>query len=172
MCGRLRVGKENLHVAGLVGAAMCPASHDGFSVKGREEQQNVIQGGALIPAGFPAKPHIRWELIPSHCPAFGTGELQENGTTLCRRRRSATPNNGDVPSDHRLLGTRSASRIGTDQVAGFKTAPWATTIIACITWLLRIVGPQQHPHPWRSCAGGGAVHSINSGPSELGRRNV
>ena len=32
MCGRLRVGKENLHVAGLVGAAMCSAfecgSHD------------------------------------------------------------------------------------------------------------------------------------------------
>jgi len=26
MCGRLRVGKENLHVAGLVGAAMCSAS--------------------------------------------------------------------------------------------------------------------------------------------------
>jgi hypothetical protein len=24
---------------------MCPASHDGFSVKGREGQQNVIQGG-------------------------------------------------------------------------------------------------------------------------------
>jgi len=29
----LRVGKENLHVAGLVGAAMCSASHDGVSVK-------------------------------------------------------------------------------------------------------------------------------------------
>ena len=32
MCGRLRVGKENLQVAGLVGAAMCSAcrcgSHD------------------------------------------------------------------------------------------------------------------------------------------------
>jgi hypothetical protein len=32
MCGRLRVGKENLRVAGLVGAAMCSAfscgSHD------------------------------------------------------------------------------------------------------------------------------------------------
>jgi hypothetical protein len=32
MCGRLRVGKENLHVALLVGAAMCSAfergSHD------------------------------------------------------------------------------------------------------------------------------------------------
>jgi hypothetical protein len=25
MCGRLRVGKDNLHVAGLVGAAMCSA---------------------------------------------------------------------------------------------------------------------------------------------------
>ncbi len=36
-------------------------------------------------------------------------------------------------------------------------------VIACMTWLLRIVGPQQHPHPWRSCAGGGAVHSINCG---------
>ena len=33
MCGRLQVGKENLHVAGLVGAAMCSASHDGISVK-------------------------------------------------------------------------------------------------------------------------------------------
>jgi hypothetical protein len=38
---------------------------------------------------------------PNHCPAFGTGELQENGTTLCKRRRSAMPNNGDVPSDWR-----------------------------------------------------------------------
>jgi len=31
MCGRLRVGKENLHVAMLVGAAICSASHDGVS---------------------------------------------------------------------------------------------------------------------------------------------
>jgi hypothetical protein len=29
MCGRLRVGKGNLHVAGLVGAAMCSASECG-----------------------------------------------------------------------------------------------------------------------------------------------
>jgi hypothetical protein len=32
MCGRLRVGKRNLHAAGMVGAAMCSAfkcgSHD------------------------------------------------------------------------------------------------------------------------------------------------
>src|SRR6266508_2150659 len=32
-------------------------------------------------------------------------------------------------------------------------------------WLLRIVGPQQHPHPWHFRAGGGAVHSIKSGHS-------
>src|SRR5277367_3350730 len=36
-------------------------------------------------------------------------------------------------------------------------------VIVCMTWLLRIVGPYQHPHPWHSCAGGGAVHSIISG---------
>src|SRR5262245_31571111 len=34
MCGRLRVGKDFLHARRLVGAAMCSASHDGFSVKG------------------------------------------------------------------------------------------------------------------------------------------
>src|SRR5271169_1308276 len=37
-------------------------------------------------------------------------------------------------------------------------------VIACMTWLLRIVGPYRHPHPWHSRAGGGAVHSIESGP--------
>src|SRR5271168_5121517 len=36
-------------------------------------------------------------------------------------------------------------------------------VIVCMTWLLRIVGPYQHPHPWHSRAGGGAVHSIRSG---------
>jgi hypothetical protein len=39
--------------AGLVGAAMCSASHDGVSVKS-ECWRTVIQGGALISAGFPA----------------------------------------------------------------------------------------------------------------------
>jgi hypothetical protein len=29
--------------------------------------------------------------------------------------------------------------------------------------LLKIMGPQQHPRPWHSCAGGGAVHSIRFG---------
>src|SRR5271165_510765 len=37
-------------------------------------------------------------------------------------------------------------------------------VIACMTWLLRIVGPYRHPLPWHSRAGGGAVHSIDSGP--------
>src|ERR1700756_4331665 len=34
MWGRLRVGKENLHFATLVGAAMCSASHDDSPVNG------------------------------------------------------------------------------------------------------------------------------------------
>jgi hypothetical protein len=38
---------------------------------------------------------------PNHCPAFGNGRLRENGATLRRRRRSARPNNGAVPSDRR-----------------------------------------------------------------------
>src|ERR1700692_1509824 len=35
-------------------------------------------------------------------------------------------------------------------------------VIACMTWLPRIVRPYRHPHPWHSRAGGGAVHSIES----------
>jgi hypothetical protein len=76
---------------------MCPASHDGFSVKGREGQQNVIQGGALIPAGFPAKPHIRWELIPTTVPHSGresskrTAPLCVDGAVAPRRTTATFP---------------------------------------------------------------------------------
>ena len=96
MCGRLQVGKENLHVAGLVGAAMCSASHDGISVWAIRDPRWSSHFCRL-----PCKPHIRRELIPTTFPHSGTGELQENGTSLCRRRRSAMPNNGAVPSDRR-----------------------------------------------------------------------
>src|ERR1039457_2165520 len=65
---------------------------------------------------------------PNHCPAFGTGELQENGTTLYRRRRSAMPNNGDVPSDRRTaLRSQRNPDCWADQAAGFKTAPPSNT---------------------------------------------
>ena len=47
--------------------------------------------------GIPCQPHIRWDGDPNHCRACGTGELQGNGTTPCRRSQSAMPNNGDVP---------------------------------------------------------------------------
>src|SRR5262245_33365329 len=36
-------------------------------------------------------------------------------------------------------------------------------------WLLRIVGPQQHPRPWHFRAGAGAVHSINSGHNAVSK---
>src|SRR5215475_8333762 len=42
--------------------------------------------GSHFLQGFPCKPHIRRELIPATVPHSGRGELQENGTTLCRRR--------------------------------------------------------------------------------------
>src|ERR1019366_5193412 len=45
MCGRLRVGKKNLHVAGLVGAAMCSAyrcgSHDRCTIMPSADQVPV-----------------------------------------------------------------------------------------------------------------------------------
>ena len=65
---------------------------------------------------------------PNHCPAFGTGELQENGTTLYRRRRSAMPNNGDVPSDRwTALRSQRNPDCWVDQAAVLKTAPSGTT---------------------------------------------
>jgi hypothetical protein len=60
MCGRLRVGKENLHVAGLVGAPMCSAclrgSHDhaktpdfnNFTVKRQVERLPKIKHLAAV----------------------------------------------------------------------------------------------------------------------------
>ena len=88
----------------------------------------VIQGGTSHFCRLPCKPHIRRELIPTTVPHSGTGELQENGTTLCRRHRSAMPNNGDVPSDRRTaLPSQRKPDCRADQVAGFKTAPSGTT---------------------------------------------
>src|SRR6476619_2877141 len=36
-------------------------------------------------------------------------------------------------------------------------------VTACMSGSSESWGPQQHPHPWHCCAGGGAVHSIISG---------
>src|SRR6478672_13742218 len=35
-------------------------------------------------------------------------------------------------------------------------------VTACMSGSSESWGPQQHPHPWHCCAGGGAVHSIKS----------
>lgn len=60
------------------GAVICPASHDDSSVK---DFSSAIRGGALVPADFLRTSHPAG-IFPDHCPSFGTGELQENGTTL------------------------------------------------------------------------------------------
>src|SRR4029077_20962421 len=36
-------------------------------------------------------------------------------------------------------------------------------VIVCMARSSESREPQQRPHPWHRCAGGGAVHSINSG---------
>jgi hypothetical protein len=41
-------------------------------------------------------------------------------------------------------------------------------VITCIIASSESWGPYQRPHPWHSRAGGGAVHSINSGHSRAG----
>ena len=107
--------------AALVGAAMCSASHDGISVKSDPRRSSHF-------CRLPCKTSHPAGVDPNHCPAFGTGELQENGTTLYRRRRSAMPNNGDVPSDRwTALRSQRNPDCWFDQAAGFKTAPSGTT---------------------------------------------
>src|SRR3954454_3558616 len=59
----------------------------------------VVQGRALVTAGLPLQTSHPAGLRPYHCPAFGTGELQEGSTTLRRRHSRARPDNGDAPLD-------------------------------------------------------------------------
>src|SRR4029077_5795503 len=40
-------------------------------------------------------------------------------------------------------------------------------VIVCMARSSESREPQQRPHPWHRCAGGGAVHSINNGHSPL-----
>src|SRR5258705_7172676 len=46
---------------------------------------------------------------------------------------------------------------------GLAPSPEPIVVITCIIASSESWGPYQRPHPWHSRAGGGAVHSINSG---------
>ncbi len=74
------------------GAVICPASHEGFSVKSRVR----VQVGALLLQAFRCKPHIRQDDVPP-LSFIRTKELQAGGTTLFERRLSAKPDNGAAP---------------------------------------------------------------------------
>src|SRR5258705_2723942 len=39
-------------------------------------------------------------------------------------------------------------------------------VIVCMVRSSESWEPQQRPHPWHRCAGGGAVHSINNGQND------
>ncbi len=110
MCGRLRVGKDFLHVTLLVGAAMCSASHDGISVKSCFGQ-TAIQGGALISAGFPAKPHIRRELTPTTVPHSGRESSKRTAPLYIDGAAAPCRTTATFPRIAGLLCVRSATRI-------------------------------------------------------------
>jgi len=74
-------------------AVMCPASHEGWprqAISWRNSPKSqcrgngiiIVQGRALIHAGPSLQTSHPAGLRPHHCPASGTGELQEGGTTL------------------------------------------------------------------------------------------
>ena len=96
--------------AGLVGAAMCSASHDGVSVKS-ECWRTVIQGGALISAGFPAKPHIRRELIPTTVPHSGRESSKRTAPLYIDGAAAPCRITATFPRIAGLLCVRSATRI-------------------------------------------------------------
>ena len=128
MCGWPPPGKRSFGVQRRGRLQSCVRPHMMVSPSradlGRSRSKVVLS----FLQGFPCKPHIRRELIPATVPHSGRGELQENGTTLCRRRCSAMPNNGDVSSDHRTaLRAQRRPDWRADQAAGFKTAPSGTT---------------------------------------------
>ena len=94
----------------LVGAAMCPASHEGVPVK-LFLHRRLLRFRAPWRIQFLSKAELSSQQgtspatshpagrCPNHGPTFGTGELQEGGTTLLERRFRARPDNGDAPLD-------------------------------------------------------------------------
>jgi hypothetical protein len=122
-----RGARGNLTFLRSSGAVMYSASHDGIS----RQELMWADGDPRRSSHFcrlPCKTSHPAGVDPNHCPAFGTGELQENGTTLYRRRRSAMPNNGDVPSDRwTALRSQRNPDCWVDQAAVLKTAPSGTT---------------------------------------------
>ena len=75
-----------------MGAPICPPFHEDVLIKLLHRDMlpglnvlalfAIIQGRALIRAGSSLPTSHPAGLCPHHCPAFGTGELQEGGTTL------------------------------------------------------------------------------------------
>ena len=92
------------------GAAMYTASHDGISVKSCCGQ-TVIKGGALISAGFPAKPHIRRELIPTTVPHSGRESSKRTAPLYIDGAAAPCRITATFPRTAGLLCVRSATRI-------------------------------------------------------------
>ena len=90
------------------GALMCPASHEGgpcqvasrVIVHAQFAKDYIIRPRlSSHHAGFSRANLTSGGIASHHCPASGTRELQEDGTTLCRRRFRTMPDNGDTSLD-------------------------------------------------------------------------
>ena len=80
MCGRLPAGKGFLHVQSW-SVQPCVRPHMRVSLSMVLDAERVVQGGTLVSQALLQTSHpAGW--YPNHCPAFGTRELQEGGTTL------------------------------------------------------------------------------------------
>ena len=91
-------------------AIMCPTSHEGVPVK-LFLHRRLLRFRAPWRIQFLSKAELSSQQgtspatshpagrCPNHGPTFGTGELQEGGTTLLERRFRARPDNGDAPLD-------------------------------------------------------------------------
>jgi hypothetical protein len=89
-------------------AVMCPASHEGgpcqvasrVIVHAQFAKDYIIRPRlSSHHAGFSRANLTSGGIASHHCPASGTRELQEDGTTLCRRRFRTMPDNGDTSLD-------------------------------------------------------------------------
>ena len=137
MCGRLRVGKAFFTFAALVGAAMCPASHEGelrklissrfLSCVSAWRGSVFVQGGALVTAGCSLQTSHPAGEYPTTIPHSGR-ESSNRAAPLYRTALShqAGQRRHPLGSACPCCSAVRAQLLG-DQPAGFTIAPSGTT---------------------------------------------
>jgi hypothetical protein len=87
------------------------------------------------------------------------------------RVKTALKGVGFGHSDASVAGEQSLARQHQRRVLGKPTWRCLIRLSLSSAWLApQSWEPQQRPHPWHRCAGGGAVHSIKLGPRAMSDR--